>query len=550
MVKQITLIALLIFVTSCRPIGQEWEVLTHAEALTEAEPDSAYTLLDSIDSSGLSREFKARLNLAKANCIYYSNMLTAESDTNLSEAIEYFKRRGDKKRLARSYFLRANQKATNDELSSAIVDLLKGEEMAIETKDSVNLGLIYRAMFENYEILDDQASALGYMKKSYDIFNSLQSERYLSWAMYDYARALSNALRYSEAISVLQECYYRTKKDGNQYLSNQIILLLGDVNNYIGDYKRACEYYKDYELTSLNESANHRYWMNYGRSLVELGRIDKAIIMQDSLSKYYPDECYLSLLLASKQGDKDKIIAYQHELVKEQNDAFRALYSRNFAGIIDGYYKEQQEAAAAREQRDHTAIVAVVVIVILLLIILAINVRIRHAERSESQTALKQLEESLRVSEIQRQEFEESAERKLEDMRKQLNGMLQERISEAERFCRDLGEAPESKRELKIYTRVRQAMNEFAPGSVYLKSTEKILDSTLDGLMTDFRRDYPGMKEHDYALFVYLVLGLSSQVCTALLDTKITNFYNKKSRLRSRIASQPDVAEKYLKYVV
>lgn len=539
----------LVLLASCRPSGPEWDALNRAEAILNDQPDAAFEMLDSLDDKGQNPEFSARLKLAKADCEYYSDILMAKNDSAISEAIDYFRTHGDRERLTRAYFVRANQHYGAGEYSRAIIDYLNGEEWAIKTNDSVTLGLIYRGLFESYDQLDDKESALSYMHESYDIFNALKSERYLGWALYDYARAFNNSLRFTDAIPFIKEAYEKAGQSENKYLTNACILFLGEVHNYINKHTLAIEYFEKYDLANSYEDANRRYWMNYGRSLVELGRVDEAMVMQDSLTKYFPDEHYLKLRLAYKKGDSKALVPLLEKALDEQNEDFKTLYRREFANIVDSYYKEQQAAAAAREQRNRVVLAAVVILALVLGVALWIDVRRRRAERRNGQAALKLLEENLRTRESEHHALEESSAQQIEDMRRQLRELLKERFAAAERMTRDLADAPTSKREQKIYARLRESLREFAPGSDYLQSVEATLNQMLGGLIADFRRDYPEAKEADVAVLVYQVLGVPTEVCAAVMDVTPATVYSKRSRLRTRIQAHPARANRYLRFL-
>ena len=351
--------------------------------------------------------------------------------------------------------------------------------------------------------------------------------------------------------------------------------------------------------------------MDFGRSLVEIGRIDEAKALQDSLTKYFPDEHYLKLRLAQYEGDKDEIIRTMDSGLKEQNEAFEVLYSREFANVIDSYYKEQQAAASAREARDKMEKTAIGALAVALALVLWMAVRRRRAERRAESATLQMLEESLRIKEDERRaaettvqqlaesvrikederrvaeeavrqlkesvrvkederraaeatvrqlaesvrtkdiklrELEKATTERLHGMGQQIKDLVSERIDHVVRLCNDLDEAPKSKQEEKVYRRIRLALEEFAPGSRYMRSWETAVDEILDGRLSELRRDYPGIKDREMALFIYLAMKLPTPVCCGLLRTSPATFYSMKSRLRSRLCALPDPG-RYLMYL-
>jgi hypothetical protein len=54
--------------------------------------------------------------------------------------------------------------------------------------------------------------------------------------------------------------------------------------------------------------------------------------------------------------------------------------------------------------------------------------------------------------------------------------------------------------------------------------------------MSDFRRDLPGLKDDDYKLYLYSILGFSASTIELFLkESKVENVYNRKARLKNKI---------------
>ena len=65
---------------------------------------------------------------------------------------------------------------------------------------------------------------------------------------------------------------------------------------------------------------------------------------------------------------------------------------------------------------------------------------------------------------------------------------------------------------------------------------EKIIDSDMDGLISNFRKDYPDLNELDYLLFCYYVAGYDTKTISIILSEKTPDaLYMRKSRLKKRI---------------
>ena len=199
--------------------------------------------------------------------------------------------------------------------------------------------------------------------------------------------------------------------------------------------------------------------------------------------------------------------------------------------MVDAYYKEQQAVAEARAERERTMAWAAAVIALLLGALLWLEIRRRRTERREDAATIRLLQENL-------SEQEERNNRSVAELRGSVRRLLTERVQEAERLCQDYESAPTARREQAIYKRIRQVLDDFAPGTPYLRSVEQTMDGLLGGVMSDLRRDYPDLKEGDYALYLYELMGMPRNVSSVLLGIRLGNYYARKSRLASRLSAR------------
>ncbi len=82
-----------------------------------------------------------------------------------------------------------------------------------------------------------------------------------------------------------------------------------------------------------------------------------------------------------------------------------------------------------------------------------------------------------------------------------------------------------------------------------LSKIEEYVNETSDSLYSTFKKDFFDITEDNRRLFLYLMLGFSSRTISVIFGQEISAVYNKKSRLKARIAKS-DTAnkEQYLKF--
>ena len=157
----------ILFSCSEKPYDQ---ILRQAEGLLEEQPDSALTLLRSIDTDQLSAPEKADAYLFAAKAEDLQGY--TPDTTSLTYSIDYFTGHDDKK-LARAYFLRAKALYDLDreegDAEHALLDYLEAAKYARKTNDNAlaastysNIGDIYYAKSLYGEALTNFKTSLGY----------------------------------------------------------------------------------------------------------------------------------------------------------------------------------------------------------------------------------------------------------------------------------------------------------------------------------------------------------------------------------------------------
>ena len=70
-------------------------------------------------------------------------------------------------------------------------------------------------------------------------------------------------------------------------------------------------------------------------------------------------------------------------------------------------------------------------------------------------------------------------------------------------------------------------------------------------IMTHLRTEMPKMKELDYAIFSYIIVGFDATTISRLLDMTVNNVYAHKRRIRVKIEEKHPVhAEQFLEMLV
>ena len=75
------------------------------------------------------------------------------------------------------------------------------------------------------------------------------------------------------------------------------------------------------------------------------------------------------------------------------------------------------------------------------------------------------------------------------------------------------------------------------------KELEKIVNTVNDNIIDKLRMQFPKFKPADIDLLCYIYAGFSAQIISVITGDSVSNIYNRKSRLKARIAAS-DSSEK------
>jgi hypothetical protein len=87
----------------------------------------------------------------------------------------------------------------------------------------------------------------------------------------------------------------------------------------------------------------------------------------------------------------------------------------------------------------------------------------------------------------------------------------------------------------KIVKAVEKKIKEIADDTKTLDAIENYVNRYADNLMLKFRTDLPALKNEDYKLYLYSVVGFSTSAISLFLSEKKEVVYNRKSRLKAKI---------------
>ena len=246
-------LTLLLFATlfSCmrqeKPLPAE---LSRAESVMWEHPDSALSILRSMPQSSLSsgKNYATwALLLAQARDKVYGKRLPASlnipsSDKLVQDAMDYFEKEDDLKRMAQAYYYKGQLLEDQKKLTEAIPLFLKSKDIMTRLDEPLFTYLICQSLGNTYRYQDLYEESLVQLKDAYQYaLRSGNGER-ISYALSELGRTYVHINEMDSALFYFGKSLENAKRLGNLELEAMAMGELGFVYGKLRLYENALQY--------------------------------------------------------------------------------------------------------------------------------------------------------------------------------------------------------------------------------------------------------------------------------------------------------------------
>ena len=505
--------------------------LKDVESYISERPDSALAILESIGRADLkSRRSEAHHALLHAMALD-KNYIDVTDDSLASVAVRYYSKHGPKKYLARSLYYKGLSYFNNGQYDKSIIELSKAESEA-SISDSLYLGFIKVLQSNIYNINYSESTSINLLEEALSIYTSLHSEYYMFIAKHELAIAYTNIERYDDAEKLLKELISSDKLNTRiltKSLGDYAFLLAVRSNP---NFKEAVEFY---EKTATVEDGRYMskqdYWV-WAHALAETGDFDRSQQIVDMLSPIDTSGTayYWQYEIAKIKGDKDKAFELFEEFSRKNNQEVVQILKQSISSVQRDYYQSQYEISdyKLRVRSLILYIVTLSSIIVIALIVFSV-IRYRRRKDAEKEYYISYAEEVNRQLDEFKNGTYSALQKKYISMHKEKYETLQTLF---EKFLQSDGRIDAEKL---VYKKVVSLINELKEDIQNSSRFDKILDSELDGIMTNLKTEFPKLNERYYMLFGYLALGFNYPIISHFMGCSENAVRIIKNRLKSTI---------------
>ena len=519
-------------------------ILNDVETYISERPDSALAVLDSID-----RDMLTTRKVTSHHALLYAmaldkNFIDVSDDSLAMTALEYYEHHGDRKYKARALYYLGLSHYYSQEYDKAIIEFTKAEEVA-QKHDSLYWGMTKVAQADTYGKIYNEVEEYHCICKAYEIYNSISATYYIDASKYRLATILIDMNRYDESdillldiiessdisskiksVSLIAYAYSQVVRFDNRY-----DLAVNVFEKVLKDYDASFMSYKDYwafayALHCLGRSDESKELVNQLIQIDTTGTSDywQYVIEKESLNY----EVALNHLEKSTyKNEKEIELALKQELSLKQRD----------------YYAAQSELTSYKMRNRTLLLLSLISISLMvigyILILISKYLRKQKEERDKYMEYIaeitRQLDEVKNDNSL-KNKYIELYKSKFEVLRSLSDQYLQtENRIDAEKI---------------IYKKVVSLVDEIRNDAEHRAGFEAMLDNDLDGIMTNFRKEMPKLKEIDYSIFSYWIAGFDVTTISRLLDTSLNIVYIRKTRIKQHIKDQaPEHMDQFLEMI-
>lgn len=531
---------IIIILPSCSHRNEDSHLLA-AERLMDEYPDSALVILESFSPE----DFTDDENRALYGLLYTQaldkNHLCPTNDSIIRLAVDHYQSDGNVLRLVLSNYYQGRVLYNAGNNPMAIVSFFKAKELAENNGMDFWAGMACRGISDIYNDTYNSAEELAFAEMEYELIKKSGRQPYLNYALNDLGKALYNNGDHEHSISISKQLTDSADKYDDPYLYTCARNLMAYNLMYMENYDEAYPI-----LSEICDSgyAEMQDSLNLCLAMIQTGRSSDIIAKIDTVS----DRTFTTMLryeLAKNAGDCCSALKELQYVDSVTDIQFREAMSHNLTSTLVNYFElhkrlDRSEILSSRMR----LLIVILATVLILALICGGSLFIYHRQNmriSEKVLIANQLQEELNNV---RKENSNSA-----SIIRSLMTSKYELLEDLSTIMLQSTDSRIARR--KIADHVTKIIDDMSIRSDKIVSLENKVNLLFHNLMTDFRNELPGLKDADYLLFLFSVMGLSAATISLLLkEDKIESVYNRKRRLKNKIRQlAPSLQEKFLYFM-
>ena len=543
--------------------------LTAASDVMDTAPDSALAILRHIDPSDISGAgnralYALLLSQAMSKC-----HIPPATDSIADIAVAYYDRRGADSLRMLAHFYRAVALDAIGNKGEALTEALLTNELAKEQGATYWQARAHELLGDIYYSGYNMEASIRNDSIAYKLFENTGYHVNAAYSLLSLAMAHEHKGDHLLSLAILDtlEMQYQ---HGDSYLLGHIpcdyIRPLNSLNRSheaISRLQRALDYW--------NNDSSEILWPDIAVSYLDLDSLEQAhICLERPLPLDVPE--YQSRLSNIKYryykecGNVDSALKYLEISRTISNNSIKNAFSKtlsfNESEFIRNIYNQRR---IENEKRIIFVLAIISVFIFIICIAFFTYYRSQKRKKAEFTERMLELNESLGEMTLSRDKAldnlnitEKTALEKIQSLQDRIEQMRHDNIDCRPPFlythiniindlCNAYFECSVTKNSQKKLGQLLETELEEMQSEKFREKLRKSIDSQSNGILSNLALDLPKIKDDDLSLFALVFAGFSAKAISIILNIQLSNYYNRLSRLKTKIESlQAEKASYYL----
>lgn len=525
MIKKISLLLSSILCIACTSLNVH-KALNEVETYIMEHPDSALTILDSVDRSMLSSDRDRAHHALLYAMALDKNFIDISDDSIARVAVDYYSKRRSDRHYARSLYYLGIAYYYQGAYDKAILEFTKAEEIA-KGCDSLYWGMTKSVQALVYDQTYNNTEELNCLREAYRIYEGIADSYKMQSVILRMAMCYSSIRDYEEA-----EKYYLVLldfSDIDSLIESYALSGYAFMKVIRSDFHTALNIYDSLINRDSNAMADQDYWA-YSYALCASGRQKDADELISNLDKETSDALYWQYRIYKKRGNIDKALDFLEKSNLSDNEIIRESLSQSLAFAQRNYYESQYELSEYKvKNRSKTVVVIVAVSLLLICLVLWYASWCIKSQREEKERYLQYADEISRQLDQAKKDDYPSLKKKYLDLYKtrfDTIGAIYEQYS--------LSSGKDNAEHL-MYEKIVSMVSDFRKNFSDKEELEAMLNEDFDNIILHLRTEVPRIKQVDVSMFCYIAIGFDVTTISHIMNVSMNSIYIRKSRLRQRI---------------
>lgn len=504
------------------------------EQLLPGNPDSALTLLSLFPADSISYQADSMLY---ALLLAQARARTGEPSTSadtLRHLVEYYKtsKGNHQHRLMYANYTLGIACLDSSRYNQAILPLLDAEQLAIATEDYFTLGLIYRQIAFVYLRTYCSHENLYYERKSVDAFERSGNREYANYERCNLAAAMYEDGKAQEAVDTMKKVVATAHIYGDTVTLVDAYSTMALSNMSLGKYKEAIENFN--AVIDLDETLDDQLLQLMGVAYEKCGQISRAdsIFCQFDLDK---TSTFASLHATyARQGNYEAAYKGLKSMVRYTDSIFKNHLHESVNLTVSDYLDSRHQIETKENTLRHQRIIlfSLTLVGLLIAVVAVIYLRKRNLERrnkeivSELEDTARELKEQIKDNNDESRRYSVSALQ-----------VLANQYAVLDELCRNYSENPDGTSPAKYAKLLKNTIRGLGDNDEFATRVLSDFNVLSNNLISELKNTNQNFKPADFKLLAFLVAGFSSSSISVFLQLSKSVVYDRKYRLKQKIAN-------------